>query len=98
MPARGAAPLEALPEGLDRRRPLPVVGRVHVDVQGLAARGLDPGLDLFDVGQTGPEVEVDAGDLVAGSGEGTRRRLAHPARRAEDQRPSLAVVGHGGRV
>ena len=42
----------------------------------------------------GPEVEVDAADPVARLRERDRRRLAHPARGTEDERPALAVVGH----
>ena len=51
-------------------------------------------LTSLDVREPRPEVEVDAGDVVAGLGEGDGGRLAHPARRAEDQRPALAVVRH----
>ena len=76
-------------------RALLVVGGVHVDVQRLAAGRRDPGLDLLDMGEGGPEIEVDPDDPVAARREGQRRRLAHPARGAEDERPALAVVGHG---
>ena len=85
---------EALADRRDGGRALLVVGGVHVDVQGLGARGFDARLHLLDVGQGGPEVEVDADDVVAGRGERQGRGLAHPGRSAQDQRPALAVVGH----
>ena len=79
----------------ERGRPLLVVGRVHVDVQRFGPGGLDAGLDLLDVGQGRAEIEVDPADLVAGLGERERGGLAHAGRGAEDQRPALALVGHG---
>jgi hypothetical protein len=58
--------------------PLLVVGGVHVDEQGLGAGGDDRRLDLLDVGEGRPEVEVDAEDLVALLRQRPRGRLAHP--------------------
>src|SRR4029079_4589443 len=95
MASGAAALLEPPADRLDRRGPLLVVGGIHVYVERLAAGGLDPGLDLLDVGERGPEVEVDADDPVAVPGEGEGGGLAHPARATENERPALAIVGHG---
>src|SRR4029079_2515049 len=95
MAPGAAALLEPLADRFDRRSPLLVVGGVHVDVERLAAGGLDPGLDLLDMGERGPEVEMDADDPVAVPGEREGGGLAHPARAAENERPALAIVGHG---
>ena len=46
------------------------------------------GLDLLDVGERRPEVEVDAADVVAGLGEGQGGRLAHPGRARRGSAPS----------
>ncbi len=62
---------------LERRRALLVVGGVHVDVEGLDAGCLDGRLDLVDVGESRPEVEVDATDVVTGLRERDGGRLAH---------------------
>ena len=94
MAAAGARILEPGAQRGERGRALLVVGRVHVDVQRLGARRGDLRLDLLDVREGRPEVEVDAADPVARRRERQRRGLAHPGRRAEDQGPSLAVVGH----
>ena len=51
-------------------------------------------LDLLDVRQPGAEIEVDPDDVIPRLRQRDRGRLAHPARGAQDQRPSLAVVGH----
>ena len=88
--------IEPLTQGGQRACPLLVVGGIHVDVQRLDALGLDGGDDLGDMRVGRPEIEVDPADVVAGPGERPGRRLAHPGRAAEDQRPALAVVGHSG--
>ncbi len=95
MGALGASLVEPGPERRERGRALLVVGRVHVDEQRLRAGLGDPRLDLLDVGESRPEVEMDPRDPVAGAGQGQRGRLAHARRCAEDQRPALAVVCHG---
>src|SRR5438046_2074198 len=92
----GPAPLETVTEGRQRPGSFLVVGRVHVDVEGLAARGLDRRLDLVDVLDRSPEVEVDAADPVACLRQRERGCLAHPGRCAEDERPALAIIGHEG--
>ncbi len=79
---------------VERGGPLLVVGRVHVDVDRLGARGLDRRLDLLDVGERRPEVEMDPAMLVAGLRERDGGRLPHPGRSPQDERPALAVVGH----
>ena len=50
--------------------------------------------NLVHVRDGSAEVEVDAADPVARLRQGDRRRLAHAARGAQDERPALAGVGH----
>ena len=92
--ARGGRPVEPLAEGREGRPALVVVGGIHVDEERLGPGRLDRRLDLLDVGQRGPEVEVDAEDPIAGRGQRPGGRLAHPGRGAEDDGPALAIVGH----
>ena len=87
-------PVEPLAQGSESGGAFLVVGRVHVDIEGLDAGRLDRPLDLLDVGVRRPEVKVDAADVVTGLRERDGSRLAHPGRAAQDQRPALAVVGH----
>jgi hypothetical protein len=93
--ALGLRALESLAKGFERGCALLVVGRIHVDVEGFRAGRLDARLDLFDMGERSAEVEVDAADAIAGLGQRQRCRLTHPGRGTEDQRPALAVIGHG---
>jgi len=75
--ARFARGLEALAQLVQRVGALLVVRRVHVDVQDLRAGLLKIGLELGDVLEARPEVEMDAADVVAGGRERPRSRLAH---------------------
>jgi hypothetical protein len=66
--AGGARLVEPRPEPGESCGALLVVGGVHVDEQRLAAGLGDLALDVLDVLEPGPEVEVDARDPVPGPG------------------------------
>ncbi len=85
---------EALRETREGGGALLVVGRVHVDEDRLGPGRRDGRLDLLDMLEAGPEVQVDPEDPVARPGQGQPRGLSHAARCAENQRPALAVVRH----
>ena len=65
-----------------------VVGGVDVEEMRLAAQRRDVGDDLLDVRHRLAAIEMDAEDVVTGSGELARRGFAEAARSTEDQGPT----------